>query len=128
MITGVVTADREAIIPLTVRGPADVELAVEAVIDTGFDGYLSLPTALIRRLGLPWRQRGRALLADGSDSVFDIYEGTVIWDGQPLRVPVDQTETAPLVGMSLLWEYELVTKVRLRGSVSITKLPEAQSD
>jgi predicted aspartyl protease len=38
MITGVVTADREAVIRLTVRGPVGQEHEVEAVIDTGFDG------------------------------------------------------------------------------------------
>jgi len=37
MITGVVTADREAVIRLSVRGPTDQEHEVEAVIDTGFD-------------------------------------------------------------------------------------------
>ena len=73
-ITGVVTADRQAIIRLTVRGPAGQEHEIEAIIDTGFDGWLSLPSSLIALLGLVWRRRGRALLADGSDRVFEIYE------------------------------------------------------
>lgn len=81
MITGVVTADREAVIGLAVRGPTGQEQQIEAVVDTGFDGWSSLPPALIALLGLPWRRRGRALLADGSESVFDIYEGTVVWEG-----------------------------------------------
>ena len=38
MITGVVTEDRQAIIKLTVRGPAGQEQEIEAIIDTGFDG------------------------------------------------------------------------------------------
>ena len=70
MITGVVTANREAIIRLAVRGPAGVEQQIEAVVDTGFDGWLSLAPALIALLGWPWRRRGRALLADGSECVF----------------------------------------------------------
>jgi len=78
MITGIVTADREALIRLTVRGPTGQERRLEAVIDTGFDGWLTLPPTLIAQLGLPWRRRGRALLADGSESVFDIYEATVV--------------------------------------------------
>ncbi len=61
MITGVVTEDRQAIIHLIVRGPAGQEQEVEAIIDTGFDGWLSLPSSLIVRLGLVWRRRGRAL-------------------------------------------------------------------
>lgn len=123
MITGVVTADREATIRLAVRGPAGEEQAIVAVINTRFNGWLSLPASSISQLGLPWRQRGRALLADGSQRVFDIYEATVIWDGQPRRVPVHEADTAPLVGMSLLEGYELIVQVRSAGNVTITVLP-----
>ena len=87
-------------IPLTVRGPAGQEREVEAVIDTGFDGTLSLPLADIIALGLPWRRRGRALLADGTDSVFDIYEATVVWDGMPPRVAIDAADIARSSGCS----------------------------
>lgn len=122
MITGRVTADRQAIITLTVRGPAGQEHEIEAIVDTGFDGWLSLPSAVIVQLGLTWLQRGRALLADGRESVFDIYEATVIWDGQVRRIPVDEAETAPLVGMSLLDGYELTMQVRSSGNVIIRAL------
>ena len=119
MITGAVTAEREAVIRLTVRGPADNQFETDVVIDTGFDGSISLPPELIRLLGLPWRRRGRAILADGSESLFDIYEGVVVWDLQPRRVSVDEAETAPLVGMALLDGYELNMQVRVDGLVTI---------
>ena len=96
---------------------------VTAVVDTGFDGWLSLPPALIVRLGLPWRRRGRALLADGSETVFDIYDATVDWDRHRLRIPVDETDTVPLVGMALLDGYELNVQVRAGGKVTIKALP-----
>lgn len=38
MVSGVVTDDRQAVIHLTVRGPAGQEQEIEAIIDTGFDG------------------------------------------------------------------------------------------
>ena len=122
MITGVVTAEREAIIGLTVRGPTGTKRRIEAVIDTGFDGWVSLPPALIVRLGLPWRRRGRAWLADGSESLFDIYEATVFWDRRRRRIPVDETDTTPLVGMALLEGYELRMQVISRGKVSLRPL------
>ena len=122
MISGQVNADQEATIRLTVRGPGGSEQTVEAVVDTGFDGWLSLPSLLVGALGLQWRQRGRANLADGNESVFDIHDGTVIWDGQPVRVPVDEAETVPLVGMSLLEGYELKIQVRAGGAVTITAM------
>ena len=123
MITGAVTADREAVIRLAVRGPARQEQQIEAVVDTGFDGWFSLPPALIALLGLQWRRRGRALLADGSESLFDIYEGTVAWNGSPRRIAVDEASTAPLVGMALLYGYELNVQVRSGGGVTIKVLP-----
>lgn len=94
MITGVVTDRREAVIHLKVRGPARQQQEIEAIIDTGFDGWLSMPPSMIIQLGLVWHRRGRALLADGSESVFDIYEATVDWDGAARRIPVDEAETA----------------------------------
>lgn len=122
MIAGLVTGERQAVIGLTVRGPAGQEQEIEAIIDTGFDGWVSLPSSAIVALGLVWRQRGRALLADGTESVFDIYEGTVVWDGEARRVPVDEAETAPLVGMSLLQGCELTIQVRPGGNVVIKLL------
>jgi len=123
MITGIVTVAREAVISLTVRGPNGQEQEIEAVIDTGFDGSLTLPSALITALGLPWRRRGRALLADGNESVFDIYEATVMWDGTARRVSVDEVEVMPLVGMTLLYGYELTVQIVEGGRVLLKRLP-----
>jgi len=103
MIVGAVNNFREAVIRLLVHGPGGQNQQIEAVVDTGFNGSLSLPAALIALLGLPFRRRGRAVLADGSGIIFDIYEATVMWDGQPRRVAVDEADTDPLVGMGLLY-------------------------
>jgi len=123
MITGIVTAYRQAIIRLTVRGPEGQEQGIEAVIDTGFDGSLTLPPPLIAALDLVWRRRGRALLADGSESLFDIHEAIVVWDGEPRRIAVDTADIDPLVGMSLLYGFELTVQARDGGSVAIKPLP-----
>ncbi|BAZ30775.1 hypothetical protein NIES4074_32370 [Cylindrospermum sp. NIES-4074] len=73
MITGIVNADFEAIIPLSVFGLDGKIYTQDAVIDTGFNGWLSLPTNLITRLNLRWKRRGRAILGDGSECVFNVY-------------------------------------------------------
>ena len=127
MISGVVTDHRQAVIHLTVRGPAGQEQEIKAITDTGFNGCLSLPSSLIVFLGLSWRERGRALLADGSESVFDIYEGTVLWDGPARRIPVHEAETIPLVGMALLQGYELTIRVQPGGNVTVKALSTAGS-
>jgi clan AA aspartic protease len=127
MITGLVTERREAVIRIKVRGASGQAQEIEAVIDTGFDGWLSLPSSVVAQLGLMWRRRGRALLADGSESVFDIYEAIVDWDGETRRIPVDEAETVPLVGMSLLEGYELVVQVHRGGNVTVRALSQAGS-
>jgi clan AA aspartic protease len=123
MILGSVTSRYEAVLRLEVRGPLGQVESVDAVIDTGFDGWLTLPRAAISRLGLAWRSRARALLADGSESIFDIHEGTVIWDGQARQASVDESDVTPLVGMGLLHGFELNLEVRRAGLVTIRALP-----
>src|SRR2546428_599440 len=115
MITGVVNAHLEATLRLTLRGPNGPNRRVNAVADTGFDGWLSLPPALIAHLGLPWDRRGRAILADGSARVFDIYAGVVVWDHRKRAIPIHEADTTPLVGTALLSDYELRAEFRPRG-------------
>jgi clan AA aspartic protease len=122
MITDVVKA-REGRIRLKVRGPRRQEQEIEAVIDTGYTASLSLPPALVASLGLRWKGFGRGILADGSQCLFDVYVGRVVWDGKERRVLVDQADTDPLVGMALLRGYALNMQVRSRGKVTIKKLP-----
>jgi predicted aspartyl protease len=63
------------------------------------------------------------MLADGSESVFDIYEGIVAWDGRPRRIAVDATERVPLVGMAMRDGHELTIEIRSLGRVLIRELP-----
>jgi clan AA aspartic protease len=98
------------------------EQDVEAVIDSGFTGTLTLPPALIATLGLPWRSVDSATLADGSSCVFQVYVGKLVWDGKVRTILVAEAEADPLVGMRLLRGYELKMQVRARGKVTIKRL------
>ena len=111
MISGTVTTNREAILCLTIRDIGRQEHPRDAIVDTGFDGWLTLPPDVIRELGLEWQRFGRALLADGSESVFDIYEVVLIWDGQPRAVSIYEMDAVPLVGMSLMYGYEFMLPI-----------------
>jgi predicted aspartyl protease len=82
MMQGVVNSRREATFPLVVGNSDGQRQFIDTVIDTGFDGFLPLPAEMIIRLGLPWTISHRATLGDGSETLFDFYTGTVIWDGQ----------------------------------------------
>lgn len=122
MITGLVKSD-EARIRVKVKGFRGREREVEAVIDTGFTGSLTLPSTLIGALGLRFRSVERALLGDGSECLVDVYHGKIIWDEQIRRVLVEEADTEPLVGMRLLRGYELKMQIRYRGKVKIRRLP-----
>ena len=78
MIRGVVTENHEGVVRLSIFGRQGQSEQIEAVVDTGDDGWLSLPLSLIHDLELPWLTHGRAVLADGSECVFNVHEGEVL--------------------------------------------------
>jgi clan AA aspartic protease len=121
MITGIVH-DLEPIIPLYICGSDGKLYTQDAIIDTGFDGWLSLPPDLIKQLNLSWKRRGRAILGDGSECVFNVYEAVIIWDGDTLTIPIDEADSESLVGMSLMEGYQLMVQVFEGGSVNLSKV------
>lgn len=123
MITGIVNANLEATIRLTIMGPAGQPHEIEAIIDTGFTGFLTLPPTLVSTLGLPWLCRQPGILADGSVEVFDVYTATVLWDGRSRSVEVEAADTDPLVGMSLLGRHSLQIDILPGGRVTISAVP-----
>ena len=123
MITGIVNASREATIRFMVMGPQGHQQEIEAIIDTGFTGFLTLPPLLVTTSGLSWLCRQPGMLADGRVEYFDVYVATVIWDGQPRTIEVEAADTEPLVGMSLLEHHTWQIDILNGGIVTITALP-----
>ena len=123
MITGKVTSNREAVIELEVVGSNRRKEKVEAVIDTGFNGYLTLLSDLINRLKLHLAGNRRATLGDGNVVVLDVYLAKVLWHGQEQDVLVLQADGGPLVGMSLLYGNRVMLEVVDNGDVTIDSLP-----
>ena len=122
MIPGVVNSNLEATVRLLVRGPGGQEQEIEAVIDTGFNGFLTLSPPLVRRLGLPHIGQSRALLANGKEEILDLYEVTLLWDGQWQTVEADAADTDALVGMSLLYRYSIYVEAVEGGQLVIEAL------
>ena len=73
MIVGIVRA-REPLIRLTLHGFRGLQQEIEAVVDSGYTGWLTLPPTVIAALNLRWQTFGRGILADGSVSSFDVYQ------------------------------------------------------
>ena len=122
-ITGVVNDSLESVISLTVQGPSGETRSINAVIDTGFGGFLTLPPLLIADLNLPFVGLGRATLGDGSEVAFPFYDVAVLWDGGVQLGLADTADTTPLVGMAMLENYDLHLEVRHGGRVTIEQLP-----
>lgn len=123
MSTGIVNSSLEATIPLPIQDAGGQTQQIEVVIDTGFNGFLTLPPARIASLGLSWLCCQQGILADGSVQVFDVYTANVIWDGKPRTVEVESVDAAPLVGMALLHKHDLRVQVVHGGPVTIAALP-----
>ncbi len=122
MIDCWVNAHREVIVRLSLSSPHGGEQSIEAVVDTGFNGYLTLPPDVITALGFPFRRNSRAVLGDGSAITFDIHEAVILWDNQLRRIPVDAADTDPLLGTALLYGHELYAEFIEGGKASIRAL------
>lgn len=124
MITGVVNINGEAIIRIVVGNLGKQMLVLDALIDTGYTGYLTLPPPTIAELNLPWRGSEEGILGDGSTQMFDVYSATVIWDGEFRTIKVNESDTDSLLGVGLLYGYEVCIQTIDGGTVTIKALPE----
>jgi clan AA aspartic protease len=122
MMFGIVNQNCEAIIKVAVGRIGSPKVTVDAVIDTGFTSFLSLPLNIITDLGLPWHYRDVGTLGDGSEVIFEIYKAAVIWDGQNQIVDVAASDADPLVGMGLLYGFKLQIEAVEGGTVMIEAL------
>jgi clan AA aspartic protease len=123
MISGTVRGFREAVVPLKLRGPGGAEVRVEAVIDTGFSGALTISPATVAALGLVRQSDVTVRLGDGTVRQLDVYDVEVEWDGAWLAALVTEIDGDPLIGMRLLAGHELRMAVVPGGVVEITPLP-----
>ena len=121
MITGKITVHQEAVIELEVISLNRPE-KIEAVIDTGFTGYLTLPSTLIAHLKLQQAGEQSAILGDENRVVLKRHVAKVLWHGEERDVYVLQAEGGPLIGKSLLHGSRLILDVVTDGDVTIDTL------
>jgi len=120
---GIVNSDLEAVLELKFQDKNGQEQLIEVIIDTGFNGYLTLPSKIIEQLNSSYLGQIRSTLADGNSGIFDIYQVALQWDNQLKQVEVDVMECTPLIGMALLKNYQLQLSVVVGGEVLILPLP-----
>jgi clan AA aspartic protease len=122
MMQGIVDRNCEATIRLVISNAESQRQLIDAVIDTGFTGFLTLPLSVLTSLNLQLYSREEGTLGDGSACIFDVYSGLVIWDGELKRIDINRSETVPLVGMSLLYGYRMQLDAIEGGTLTIQSL------
>jgi clan AA aspartic protease len=122
MMNGLVDQNGELTIRLVVGDAVSQRQLIDAVIDTGFTGFLTLPLVVLSALNLQPYRREQGTLGDGSTCIFDVYRGFVIWDGEFRQIDINASETTPLVGMSLLYGYRVRFDAIEGGEVNIQAL------
>ena len=123
MMLGTVTVDREIVVPLEVILSSAPSTVLEVVVDTGFNGYLTLPSKVLRSLGGVSVGTRRAELGDGQFVDLEVYLVTVNWRGREREVLALHAESTPLMGMSLLWGSRVTFDAQSNGVVTIDSIP-----
>ncbi len=113
---------QEAVVDLTVRGPTGQEVRLDFVVDTGFNGDLTLHSSVAAALDLRMVGVERAMLADGSMIWFPVSRAFLYWNGSLRRVNVGVADTVSHVGMQVLEGHELRIAAVPNGRVLISAL------
>jgi clan AA aspartic protease len=100
-------------------GPDGRREQITATIDTGFNGSISLPLAIVETLQLVKDAVRPVTLGDRSTKFLDYYRGEIEWQGVRRKVRVLCVEGTPLVGTALLKGFRLTADFVVDGVVTI---------
>ena len=126
MPSGFFTSDFEPAIELEVIGP-DGARSFDAVIDTGFNGGITLPIDWIEDLGLSQAGDEQMVLADGSLTAAPLFDAYVILNETAYDVVVAGASGKPLAGTNLFRGFSLYVEFQANGPVELERLPESPS-
>jgi clan AA aspartic protease len=120
VINGIVFG-RQPQIKLVLRTVDYPDLEIGCVIDTGFEGALTLPAIVVEKLQLTHVARINVNLANDENFITSVHRATIIWDDAELDVPVLAMGRRPTVGTLLLATYNLNIDFYDGGIVSIDR-------
>ncbi len=123
MIVGNISAEWDLLVPIRVLDKDEYVHRFEAVVDTGFNGHLTLPPHLIQEFGPPLIREVDMVVATDMTVRVNSYDCVVLWQNQRLRIPAMEAEGAPLIGIGLLWGSLLTAEITDNGEVAISPLP-----
>ena len=121
MIVGQVNSRFEPVVRLEVVKNEERRFEFEAIVDTGFNGELTLSAEYIEALDAEWLCHDEGELADGSTTLFDVYVVKILWHDKLRLVQAELVNATPLIGMSLLENNDLQISVTPNGRVTIAE-------
>ncbi len=124
MIRGRVDSHRQAWVQLDLKSRTVRLQRIEAMVDTGFDGNLTLPPNIIRELDFEPELEVNIVLATGAADRVKTWSGDVIWHEQVRSLLILESSGTPLLGMELLEDSQLTMQARINGDVLIERLDE----
>jgi clan AA aspartic protease len=119
MKRGIVNEDLEPRVPLAFVSATGSRTEIEMVVDTAFEGFVTLPRHILRNLRRLKRGTVRTVLADDSESRTDYYVCTIIWNGRRRPIQVLMMDGDPLLGTEMMRNYSLSVDFVPGGTVSI---------
>lgn len=120
MITGSVR-DRFPRVTLTLTSLSAV-VEVEFILDTAFDGELSIPPDIAMELGLRPVGYRSMLLADGTLRRSQYYRTLVEWDDETRQTEIVLLDSNPLLGVELLKDLLIRIEMAEQGEVRLEDL------
>ena len=105
MIQGWLREDGQAVVQLELVGSDRSHHTVPAIIDTGFNGQVSLARRVVDELNPPLTYEGTVEMELASGTVIDedVYSGTIRFDGQEQTAEIIITDSEDtLIGTGLL--------------------------
>ena len=123
MKIGTVRLCEEGLLPLVPieveSGTEDDRTELEALLDSGFTGAISVPLRTVEGLKLEWSGEHSVTLGDASKVGVDLYEGIVLFAGRRYRCAVLATGDVPTVGMHLMQGMKVCFEALEGGAIEI---------
>ena len=114
MIEGQVSQSRadgsglEAWVEIAIADEAGILRPLEAVVDTGFTGWLTVPSNIMSDLGLIPAGSALSTMASGIETESVFCNAVVMWHENAVNVLVDIMDNVPLIGTDLLSDSRLI--------------------
>lgn len=109
----------EAWVEIAIAGDDGVLRTLAATVDTGFTGWLTVPSSVMLELGLTPSGEAQSTMANGLEAESVFCAATVEWHGNAMDVFVDIMDNTPLIGTDLLASSRLAIEWWAGGDVII---------